>query len=112
MNGDMKKAIAIEQKEHPWADEEIARKLVEDHLRDDPNYYGDEEEGPEEEDDSALFGPTRDDDPYPEEELGPDEEELGPKHGPKHDGGKPELVIAIGTGKPKHGKGEDPYPED
>lgn len=101
MKGDMKKAIAIEQKEHPWADEEIARKLVEDHLREDPNYYGDEEGPEEEEDDSALFGPTREDDPYPE-----DDEEEGREH---HHGKKPMLVIEFG------GKGKDerdPYPED
>ena len=92
MTTEMKKAIAVEKEEHPWANDEIARKLVEDHLRDDPTYYDGMED--DEEDDG---------DPYPEEERGP-----------KHRGhGKPELVIAIGAGKPKKGEEEgDPYPED
>lgn len=87
MKCDMEKAIAVEREEHPWADEEIARKLVEDHLRDDPDYYAGagEDEGEE-------------GDPYPE-------------HGEEHHGhGKPALVISIG-GKPKP-KDEDPYPEE
>ena len=92
MKCDMSKAIAIEQEEHPWADEKIARRLVEDHLRDDPGYY----------DDAAEGGEPEDGDPYPEEQ---------PEHGRGH--GKPELVIAIGAGKPKKGAEEgDPYPED
>ena len=90
MRPEMKRAIAIEKEEHPWADDEIARKLVEDHLRDDPSYY----DGMEEEDDG---------DPYPEESPMPS----------KHGHGKPELVIAIGAGKPKKNEEEgDPYPED
>ena len=100
MQCDMKKAIEQEQKEHPWADEDIARKLVEDHLREDPDYYGSGDEGGEEEDDSALFGPTREDDPYPEEE------EKEHHHGQK----KPTLVIAMMSGKEKDNR--DPYPED
>ena len=83
MKCDMEKAIAVEREEHPWADEEIARKLVEDHLREDPDYYGDaaEEEGEE-------------GDPYPEEGHGK----------------KPSLTISIGM-KPKKVE-EDPYPEE
>lgn len=95
----MKKAIEVELREHPWATEEIAQKLVEDHLRDDPNYYGEELEGDDElpEDEEAMK-----DDPFPEDE---EEEEEEPMH--KHGHPKPSLTIVFGA-KPK----KDPFPED
>lgn len=89
---DMAAWIEQEQREHPWADEETARHLVEDHLRDDIHYY-----------DRALNRDQRmaDDDPFPEEE------ERREKHGHgKH--GK-NGAIAIVFGKPDD---RDPFPED
>lgn len=95
----MKKAIEVELREHPWATEEIAQKLVEDHLRDDPNYYGGTPEEEEEELPDDEEAPRED--PFPEDE----EEEEEPRR--PHPHGKPTLTIVFGA-KPK----KDPFPED
>jgi hypothetical protein len=38
------KGLQEESSEHPWLSPAQARRLVMDHLKIDPNYYGDEEE--------------------------------------------------------------------
>ena len=101
--------IAGEMRRHPWADERIARKIVEDNLRDDIHYY-DRALNKDQRMADEVGGPSEDEmrDPYPsddEEEDEEDEEERKRhRHGPK--GG---VLIVFGGKKKDDG---DPYPED
>ena len=102
--------IADEMRRHPWADDRIARKIVEDNLRYDIHYYDKAlnedqrmvEEGADERGDEMR-------DPYPDDEDEDEEEEEPRRHrGP----GKPKggVLIVFGGGKKKDDG--DPYPED
>jgi hypothetical protein len=44
----LRRGQKIEEKEHPWAGPMVARRIAEDHLAEDPEYY--EVEGEEDED--------------------------------------------------------------
>ena len=106
----MEEWIAFELRKHPWADDRIARRIVEDNLRDDVHFYDQalDRDMEEAEDDDLPLDEERagrlEDDPYPEEEVDEDEEEERRRRGRKPKGG----VLIVFGGK----KSEDPYPED
>lgn len=83
-------AMREESRKHPWADESVLRRLVEDHLRMDPGFY-----------DELLEGEEYPDDPYPES--------VEPRLGKKEPG--VEIAVVFGK-KPKKPVTEDPYPEE
>lgn len=102
--------IAGEMRRHPWADERIARKIVEDNLRDDIHFY-DHALNKDQRLADEVGGPSEDEmrDPYPsddEEDDEDDEDDRLPK--PKKHGGAGVLIVF--GGKKKHS--DDPYPED
>ena len=110
----MEEWIAFELRKHPWADDRIARRIVEDNLRDDVHFYDRalDRDMEEAEDDDLPLDEERagrpEDDPYPEEDEEVDEdeeeEEERRRRGRKPKGG----VLIVFGGK----KSEDPYPED
>lgn len=85
--------MSAEMQAHPWLDEKTARRLAEDNLRGDPEYYGAEEE------------PSEKKDPFPEEGTPSEGEERKPS--PERGKG-PALVIEFGGPKEK----KDPFPEE
>lgn len=113
--------IAGEMRRHPWADERIARKIVEDNLRDDIHFY-DHALNKDQRMADEVGGPSEDEmrDPYPsddEEDDEDDEDDHRPRRrrGPGEwadRAGKPsgDGVLIVFGGKKKHS--DDPYPED
>lgn len=49
MNEAVKMGMEVESKEHPEFDEKTIKQLVQDHLKEDPEYYEEEEKDEEEE---------------------------------------------------------------
>jgi hypothetical protein len=100
MNEDMiKKYIEIERSQHPWAETDILRRIVEDELAADPEYY--EEAG--DEDEAEVEGETEDDEQESEDPFAEEKEDKKPANGMKEK--KPSIIIAIGEHK-------DPFPKE
>lgn len=93
---EMAEWIEAEMRRHPWADEDTARRIVEDNLRDDIHWY-----------DKALNRDQRmaedDADPFPERDER--EERRERRHG------KPGAVAIVFGAKPAKDDA-DPFPED
>jgi len=101
--------IAGEMRRHPWADERIARKIVEDNLRDDIHFY-DHALNKDQRMADEVGGPSEDEmrDPYPSDDEEDDEEDEEERRRHRH-GHKGGVLIVFGGKKKDDG---DPYPED